>query len=212
MPKKDYLVIDIETMPDLSKVDMLPEPSISKVLKDPIKIKEAQENAILEQISKMALKPETGIIACIGYGNITNGDIHIENEKEMLESFFKRISGKTIVTFNGINFDLPFIYKRAMLLNVDVPYSLESFIKHYSTTFHVDLMQIWSGWSSQGFVSLDYLSSLILGKKKVDFDFKEIPELLKTSNGIKRLSDYCLKDIELTTELFNKMKGYLFND
>ncbi len=212
MPKKDYLVIDIETMPDLGKVAMLSEPSIDSRLKDPAKIEEALQSAKQKQIEKMALNAETGIIACIGYGNITNGDIHIENEKEMLESFFKRISGKTLVTFNGINFDLPFIYKRAMILGVEAPYSIERYIKRYSTTFHVDLMQIWSGWSSQGFVSLDYLSSLILGKKKIDFDFKEIPELLESEQGKEKLKEYCLKDVELTTELFNKMKGYLFND
>ena len=212
MPKKDYLVIDIETMPDLSKINFLPEPSVDSRLKDTAKIEEALQTARQKQIEKMALQAETGMIACIGYSENSVLHCDILPEKEMLENFFKRISGKTLVTFNGIGFDLPFIYKRAMILGVEVPYSIEHFIKRYSTTFHVDLMQIWSGWSSQGYVSLDYLSSLILGKKKVDFDFKQIPELLKSDQGKEKLKEYCLKDIELTTELFNKMKGYLFND
>jgi len=212
MPKKDYLVIDIETMPDLSKVNMLPEPSVDSRLKDPAKIEEALQTARQKQIEKMALNAETGIIACIGYGNITNSVVSVHDEKQMIKFFFKEALPKTLVTFNGINFDLPFIYKRAMILGVEAPYSIERYIKRYSTTFHVDLMQIWSGWSSQGFVSLDYLSSLILGKKKVDFDFKQIPELLKSEQGKEKLKEYCLKDVELTTELFNKMKGYLFND
>jgi len=35
---------------------------------------------------------------------------------------------------------------------------------------------------------------------------------LKSEQGKEKLKEYCLKDVELTTELFNKMKGYLFND
>ncbi len=210
MPKKDYLVIDIETMPDLGKVDMLPEPSISKVLKDEAKIAIAKEEARQAQIEKMALSPYEGRIACIGYC-FENGvkDCHIADEATLLKRFFLEISNKKLITFNGIGFDIPFIYKRAMILGIkpSVPYSF--LIKKYDNPFHLDLMLLEANHSRTDAKSLDYLCKLILGKSKKEFDFKEIPELLKTEEGQIKLADYCKHDVELTYELYKKMEGFI---
>ena len=42
---KDFIVIDIETMPNVEVLPLLPEPKISKVLKDAAKIEAATETA-----------------------------------------------------------------------------------------------------------------------------------------------------------------------
>jgi len=94
MAKKEYLIIDIETYADLSKVDMLPEPSISKVLKDEAKIAIAKEEARQAQIEKMALSPYEGRIACIGYCSGGISQVDVSDEKDMLKMFFERISDK----------------------------------------------------------------------------------------------------------------------
>ena len=209
MPKKDYLIIDIETYADLDKVDMLPEPSISKVLKDEAKIAIAKEEARQAQIEKMALSPYEGRIACIGYCQDGISQVDVSDEKDMLRIFFERISDKHLITFNGISFDIPFIYKRAMLLGVkpSVPFSFLT--KKYDNPFHYDLMMLECNQNKQEAKSLDYLARLALGESKVEFNFREIPELLKTEKGKEKLKEYCSKDVELTYKLFKLFEGVI---
>ena len=66
------VVLDIETMPNEEVLSLLPEPSIDSRLKDPEKIKLAQESAREKQIEKMALSPLTGKVACIGFYGAVN--------------------------------------------------------------------------------------------------------------------------------------------
>jgi hypothetical protein len=59
-----FYAFDIETMPNSSKLDSLPEPEIKTGnLKDPAKIEEKRAEARAEQIGKMALNPLYGRIA-----------------------------------------------------------------------------------------------------------------------------------------------------
>lgn len=206
-------VIDIETYPNLDMVDKLPAVKASTRLKDPVKIKADIENKELEQIGKMALSPLYGKIACIGYVSKEQKEVVCQSEKDMLTDFFNRLPKiEKLVTYNGNNFDLPFIWKRALILGVFNPvkhFKLSGYTKRYNTVTHVDLMQLWGGWNIQNNISLDVLSHALLGKKKIDFDFKEIPALLDNQEGINKLSKYCLRDCELTYELYQKFGSVL---
>lgn len=223
------VALDIETIPNKATLSKLPEPSIDSRLKDPAKIADAKAKAKEDQIGKMALNALTARVCCFGtvgiiigeapttttYGDIIKADTD-EAEKTVIQLIMQILGNDKmrIVTWNGIGFDLPMIYKRAMILDVDpanfgAP-PLSAWTKRYSTDRHYDLMQIWGGWNTQGMEKLETVASLVLGEHRADIPYEQVPELIKTEEGRKQVLDGCLNHTRLTWELFNKFNGTMF--
>lgn len=216
---------DIETMPIQAKIGELPEPELRiGNLKDPVKIAEKQAEARAEQVSKMALNPLYGRIVCAVFSNaspvplrFTAGDDD-EEERELIRDCFRIMGGSSdgpprLASWNGGAFDLPFLFKRALLLDVWIPKtvgSLDRWCKRYSTTPHADLMQIWSGWDSRNYAKLDDVAGAVFGGHKIGISFEEFPELVKSKEGRNRIADYCEQDTRLTLKLYHRFDGILF--
>ena len=217
MRPDEYTVIDIETYPNLEMIDRLPEPDVKYGnTKDEDKRQVKYEEAVVKQIDDMALSPLYGKIACVGYGKgVDNVDCAIyENEEDVVKFIFETLLkfGQTgspkIVTWNGMGFDVPFIYKRALILGVKPTVSMGYFMKRYQTETHCDLMQIWMNW--YGYEKLDNVARALLNEGKQDFDVKTIKDLMKTETGRDNISTYCKQDVEITSKLFYKMANILF--
>lgn len=200
--------IDIETMRNDEVIKYLPEVKAKGTLKDPKKIQADIKEKKQKQIDKMALSPEFGKIACIGIYGEDRKEVLAGDEKEILEKFLRFLI-KTkfkIVTYNGKGFDFDFIYKRAIFHNLVGLKDMKNWTDKYKATErHIDLMAEYCKYGE--YKKLDLLASVYLGEKKLDFDFKEIPEMAKTEEGIKKLKEYCLKDCELTYKLAKRF-GY----
>jgi DNA polymerase I len=148
-------------------------------------------------------------------------------EKEVLEKAFRIISEYPIViTFNGDDFDLPYLYARSQDPRIDpkgvaipkekVPIMVkkESFIKRGMQAepvgirhgIHIDLYRTFDNKSIQIYAynrvyaekTLDAISEALLGDTKIEFegDISDLP--------IQTLARYCLKDSDLTFRLTSK--------
>lgn len=210
--------LDIETIPNPKMVALLPEIKADSRLKDPEKIKADIEKKKAEQVQKMALDPLYGQICsyavCPPEGEPVGMTIDdTVREYELLESLLRYLDkSNNLVTWNGLGFDIPFIYKRAMLLDFDlnkmsVPV-MGWWMKRYSTIPHCDLMQVWCNW--YGRVSLNEVSTAILGEKKEEIDVAKFPEMIKTEEGREEILKYNKKDAVLPMNLHKKMTRYLF--
>ena len=133
-------------------------------------------------------------------------------EKNMIEDAFEIV--KTfpfILTYNGDEFDLPYLYNRAERLgikNSENPFYMMRDSATLKEGVHLDLYKILSNRSFQIYVfsqkytdfSLNSVSKALLGKEKIDYglEFDEL-SLYQTAN-------YCYNDALLTYELtsFNK--------
>jgi len=206
--------IDIETQRDESKISLLPPPRIDSRLKDEAKIKAAQERGREEQINKMALSPYTGTVASVAIVDDATEECRVlgrdGDEASIINWAINSLKGHQSCGWNSQGFDLPFLYTRAMLLNISVPQPLSRFTKRYSTDPHIDIMQVLAGWDKQNYMKLDYAAQHILGDAKVEFDVLTIPELLKTAEGQKKLAIYNTKDAALVLALYNKTKMWFF--
>jgi len=213
------IAFDIETIPNSAMADRLPPVEIKAGnLKDPAKIAEKEAAARAEQVEKMALSPLYGRmcawVAIDDGGPVYNGCIaesSDEAETVIIEKAFETLSGKRIITYNGNGFDLPFIYRRAVLLGVDprqygMP-TLASLTARYNNTIHVDLMQVWCGFGS--FEKLDNIAKALLDDRKIEIDFREFENLIKTAQGRETLLAYCAQDVLLTKKLWNRISGIL---
>lgn len=214
--------LDIETIPNLSMVDTLPEPEVALGnTKDPEKIAVKIADAKQKQIDSMALNPFTGRICSVAfagkhYGYHTVDEVsdaaEIDLLNKILDTFVvNQTETPHIITWNGHQFDLPFIFKRAMMLRVAVPsgcLGLAHMCKKYSRYPHTDLMMEFCGWSHT-YLKLDHVAGWLLGKKKLDHDFSKFIELIETGKS-SEIGVYNLVDAELTLEIYETAAPYLF--
>lgn len=215
------IAFDIETMPNSSMIEKLPELEVKTGnLKDPAKIAEKVAEAKLEQVSKMALSPLYGRICSIvttDSNSVTIGRCIEEEsdsaETELIERALISFGGenKRLISYNGNNFDLPFIYKRAILLGVDVQSfgmpTLAEMTARYNNKYHVDLMTVWCGYG--GYEKLDNVAKAMFEEGKIKIDFRDFPELIKSAEGRTQIIEYNMQDAALTMQLWNRVAGIL---
>ena len=136
----------------------------------------------------------------------------LSEEKKMIEDAFDIVRKfPFVLTYNGDEFDLPYLYNRAERLgikNSENPFYMMRDSATLKEGVHLDLYKILSNRSFQIYVfsqkytdfSLNSVSKALLGKEKIDYglEFDEL-SLYQTAN-------YCYNDALLTYELtsFNK--------
>ena len=234
---KQTIALDIETIPNTSAIPLLPEPEVTDSRrKDPDKIAAHLDAKRAKQRADMALDPTTGRICSFAITEISGNEqefyrvipaaiisscVCIDAESDGAEAeIVAELLGilalpeLRIVTWDGMRFDLPYIYKRAMLLSFfgSVPAGvppLTYWTKRYSTTPHCDLAKVWT--DGAGFIKLDTVARLMFGGEgKIEIDFTDFPELIKTEEGRQRLGAYNLQDTRLTARIFERASGCLF--
>ena len=214
------VTFDIETIPNTSMIARLPKPDVKAGnLKDPAKIAEKEAAARAEQIEKMALSPLWGRV-CAWVGAEDAETVHAEcltaetdaEEARIVEEAFRTLSKGRIVTYNGKTFDLPFIYRRAVLLGIDprefgMPTLADLTSKYSSENRHIDIMVVWCGFGQ--FEKLDNIAAAMLEDHKITIDFHDFPKMIETQKGRKTLLDYCKQDVLLTQRIYNRIAGIL---
>jgi DNA polymerase elongation subunit (family B) len=220
--------IDIETIPNKAMIEFMPEPEIALGnTKDLEKIKEKIAEAKAKAIDKMALSPLYGRICSFSACGEKPEDRYfkvipeisdaaeIEIINHILETFVlgqnNDVSSK-IITWNGFNFDFPFIYKRAAMLKVAMPQGcpgLKYWQRKYSSDIHCDLMQEFCGWGNDKAMNLDAAGKTFLGRGKTQRDYSTYADLIETGKGeLIGLDNLC--DTQLTFDLYNHLAPYLF--
>lgn len=140
--------------------------------------------------------------------------ITYESEGRLIRSVLDRISEYPLVfTYNGDNFDLPYLARRARELGLsDRPIRLERDRAILDTGIHIDLYKLFSNKSIQVYVfnnkyagyTLDEVSEALLGERKMELGAKDFYTIESQV-----LAEYCLKDAELTFRLGNIGSGEL---
>ena len=213
--------LDIETIPNPDKFDLLPEPEAAKNIKDPAKIEADIDAKRVAQREKAALDPMFGRVAAVAFVGEIEEVIVIEDASDEAERLLVghimvhlAKEGARIITFNGIEFDIPYIYMRALILGVHpaafgAP-PLTHWTQRYRNDYHYDLLKIVTGWRANSYVKLDTIARLVLGRGKIDLDVTQIAEMIKTEEGRAKVGGYCKVDTDLPWDLFAAMEGCLF--
>src|SRR3972149_10791646 len=130
------------------------------------------------------------------------------SEKEMVESFW-RIAKKVdqFITFNGRNFDVPFLMMRSAMLNVKVTKNLMGY--RYGDE-HIDLLEQFTFYGLTRKFNLDFYcqSFGIESPKSKDISGMEVKNLYEAGR-IKDIAVYCSKDIYATYQLYKIWDKYL---
>lgn len=208
---KKIVALDLETIANPNMLELLPEVTAKKSLKDPAKIEADIAEKKSKQIEGMGLDPMLNMICCAGWCDkdgahslsITKADY--KSEKKLLLDFWEVLSEYDhFVTFNGRPFDL-----RVMLLH-GITHGIRPSVNidngRYNRGNHTDLRQILAGSDMFAKGKLDFFCKVFLGDQKTEgIDGKQVQSFFDM--GLHdEISTYCEKDTDLTFRLYQKVE------
>lgn len=182
---------------------------------------------VLDEISKAPLDPDLGAIRAIGWasedGQILVGVVSEEKsvfpsvigetdipfltevystEAELLEHFWftSRANGNRLVGANILNFDIPYLLRRSMDLNVP-PERLN--LRRFQTEPICDLMQILAHWGAMRFKPLKWTCQ----RYGISIPMPETDGSMVADMSDADLVQYTASDVYITRELWRKMDG-----
>lgn len=207
-------ILDIETRPDPMLVDLFTENvSVAKNIKDPKKIEESIQKKLKGSAKEMSLNANYNEIICVGikeigkegqilslaeYADWLNSPLDATEKqwKDRAESTTN--AAQKIITFNGVNFDIPTIIKAGIKQEMDLPYSMLIRAMDKYGNNHIDLsLKLFPKYGE--YVSLDKYLKIYLGiEKETDGD-----EFFRTASD-EEIKKHCLQDLEFTEQLYTK--------
>ena len=226
--KRKVLVFDLEVVAldyETSYDEETKKYLIKYALGDPAKEKEA--------IEQLVFTPYTSRIVAIGMldyhkdvgavlVNTENLEYQFEaddsrvkvfcdSEEKLLEIFWEKVKKNgynLFVTFNGREFDCPFIMLRSILLGIKPAYNLMAGTDFNFKDYHVDLMKEFtffkhSPTGARRKFSLDFYFKMfgIKSPKEEGVAGDKVGELYGNKE-YKTIADYCMRDVFATAKLF----------
>jgi hypothetical protein len=232
MDIKSILFLDIETIPEYKTLEEAPERIKNAWLKKHQRSKAMIEKhgdtggfagANASYLGEAALYPEFGKICCISIGLFTEEDeggtrvtkfklksLYGKNEKALLEEFCSIMGNQAMLKYqicahNGKQFDFPYISRRCLINNTQIPIKFQVWGKKpWELTQFLDTMDLWKFGSFKG-TSLDEITmSLGIESPKGDMDGSMVAEVYHNGQW-KRLTDYCEGDVLATARSLQRM-------
>ncbi len=208
IPKIRRLAVDIEVE---AETDRIPDPKVAEKKVTAVGFKGSDG---FDQI--FVLKTEGTPMGTNDLGDEIKV-VFYEEEKGMLQDAFEAIgSFPFVITYNGDEFDLPYLYHRAKRLGIEDA-QIPIYMMRNSATLkegvHLDLYRTMSNRSFQIYAfsqaytdfSLNSVSKALLGKEKIDYGLNlDQLTLYQTAN-------YCYNDSLLTYQLTSFNGDLLMN-
>ncbi len=215
----NILFLDIETVPIVSKYDLLNERM--KKLWDKKASKISKDEETPEEIfGRAGIFAEFGKIVCISVGFIqivdTKKIIRLKSyfghdEKQILTDFKllldKSYSAKNkfLCAHNGKEFDFPYIARRMLINAVSLPVALDIAGKKPWEIKHLDTLELWKFGDYKHYTSLDLLTAIFdIPTPKDDIDGSMVGKTYYEDNDIDRIAKYCEKDVLAIAQLYLK--------
>ena len=215
----NLLVIDIETVPQYSSHEQLPE-NLQKLweLKTQNMRKEETPDSFYERAGIWA---EFGKIVCISVGLFTGGKSNIglriksfagHDEKELLSNFsallFSQPPNLVLCAHNGKEFDFPYLCRRLLINGLPFPPQLQLAGKKPWEIIHLDTMELWKFGDYKNYTSLNLLTAIFdIPTPKDDIDGSMVGHVYWNENQLDRISTYCQKDVVATAQLLRRYRG-----
>jgi len=234
-----FLAFDIETIPNQKiPTECIPQFNPDEVklgnLKDPMKIRvrlAAEKDLFEKKLSKkMSVDPALAQV-CTFVGmlcdtekpyedkiikdcvlQLTDEDGHDDHALILgAWDFIARACNERIplVSYNGISFDLPILFFRAICDDVPVDkFMYDRLTRKYRNMFHYDLMQILAGWDKSRWKKMEfYLNLFSIGSKGGMSGADVYPAY--QAGEFDKIKEYCMNDVTSTCNLFERIRRWM---
>jgi hypothetical protein len=219
----NILFLDIETVPQYAVYIDVPEKD--RRLWD-VKSKRLQTANERPSVlyKKAGIFAEFGKIICISVAYVVSKknqplavrvrSFYGDNEREILEQFLQLITKHFNTTkhylcaHNGIEFDFPFIARRALIHGLALPKTLDTRGKRPWDIRHLDTLDLWRFGDYKNYTSLELLTHIFdIPTPKDDIDGSMICDLYWKENDFQRIVEYCQKDVVAVLQLLRKYRN-----
>ena len=212
----NILFLDIETVPQNQHWEELSEVSQELYAKKTA-YQRKDEISPEEFYDRAGIWAEFGKIICISVAYFTLQDSqrtlrvtsfagHDEKKilldfKSLLNDHFNRPK-HLLCAHNGKEFDFPFIARRMIIHQIELPSKLNLFGKKPWEVPHLDTMEMWKFGDYKHFTSLQLLSSILgIPSPKDDIDGSAVAHVYYEANDLSRIVTYCEKDTVTLAQL-----------
>lgn len=220
IPYRKILFLDIETVPQTDNWDLLSERFKDLWTKKTAFQRNNNEISAEEFYHERAgIMAEFGKIICISCGIVVNENyIHIksfygDDEQKILQEFNTLLKDNyykpdhLLCAHNGKEFDFPYIARRMIIHQIEVPRILQLFGKKPWEIPHLDTMELWKFGDYKHYTSLDLLANIFeIPTSKDDIDGSQVAKVYYEDNNIERIKEYCEKDVITLINVFRKMR------
>ncbi|WP_136482561.1 3'-5' exonuclease [Cognatitamlana onchidii] len=218
---ENILFLDIETVPEVQHFSELN--GTKQALWDTKSKYQRKDDYTAEEFYERAgIWAEFGKIVCIsvGYFNIQNdlkrfrvtsfyGDeiAILKDFKNLLATHFNQTK-HLLCAHNGKEFDFPYIARRMIIHNIELPPKLNLFGKKPWEVPHLDTLELWKFGDYKTYTSLKLLTNVLgIPSPKDDIDGSEVCRVFYEENDIDRIITYCEKDTIAVAQIFLRLRG-----
>jgi len=216
MAMKDYLFIDIETVPACAQYDQLSEKMQAFWTKKSSKHFDLPADESFEKHA--GIYAEFGKVVCIGLGYLdqqtnsfrikTLADHDEQKILTQLADVFDKSKRKILVGHNIKEFDVPFLCRRMLIHQVALPNILQLAGKKPWEVAHIDTLELWKFGDWKNFTSLDLLATLFgVPSSKEIISGAQVGQVYYQSHDLELIARYCASDVLTTARVFTKMQG-----
>ena len=206
----DILFLDIETVPEKEQWNELSKET-QELFEKKTHYQRKEEHTAEEFYERAGIWAEFGKIICISVGYF----VAVQNKKKLrLTSFFGDDEHQILTDFkvllethftkkshvlcahNGKEFDFPFITRRMIVHQIELPHKLNLFGKKPWEVPHLDTLEMWKFGDYKQYTSLKLLTAILgIPSPKDDIDGSEVANVYYKEKNIQRIVTYCEKDI-----------------
>jgi DNA polymerase elongation subunit (family B) len=219
--QQEYLLRGAETEADIAqkKGEMALTPMTGKVVCIGLQLMQEAEGGTWEQISRAAFSLDESLPDSERIEEImpTGDKLFLTNEKKLLEGFWnilKKYPQAQLVSFNGRNFDAPYLMLRSALYRIHPARNLMAGTK-FNYPMHVDLIDELTYYNPSTYAAtrrynFDFYTRIfgIHSPKAEGVDGSMVGEYFYDGK-IREISEYCMRDITATWELFLVWYNYM---
>ena len=110
---------------------------------------------------------------------------------------------------NGKEFDFPFLGRRILINNMELPYALDIAGKKPWEVKHLDTMELWKFGDYKHYTSVDLLSHVLgIPSPKNDITGADVSRVYYEDEDLEKIVHYCEGDVVTIARLMQKFKGY----
>jgi hypothetical protein len=220
---EDVLYLDIETVPQYSAYEKMPE--LLRKFWDKKSESFRGEESPDEVYGRAGIYAEFGRIICISAGVITQKrgervyrvkSFYGEDERKLILSFndmldrFVSYPGRCLCAHNGQEFDYPFIARRTLINGLRLPNILNmAGLKPWEMKEKLlDTMQLWKFGDYRSYTSLGLMCTVFnIPTPKDDIDGSQVARVYYEEGDLERIARYCEKDTLAVGHLLLRFRG-----
>ncbi|MBI1782527.1 MAG: 3'-5' exonuclease [Sphingobacteriales bacterium] len=221
---KHLLVLDIETVPQFSSFDQLSTQwkllwadKISKIMPESSPAESyLQKASIMAEFGKVIcistgfFYEDTGQRLCFRLKSLYGDDeaVVLSQLVELVNTYSRLHKDFQFAGHNIKEFDIPYLCRRMTINGINLPEYLQLSGKKPWETNMADTMQLWKFGDYKHFTSLKLLAACLgIDTPKDDMDGSMVRTVYYQEKDIKRIVEYCQKDVVTTAQILLKLRN-----